>query len=230
MTNKNCKLATVMYMLTFRALQLGFRQRSDALNPLLFFILIGILFPFGVGPDQTQLSTVGIGVIIISALLSILISSDRLFKNDFDEGYLQYLLTSPQPLAALLTPTLVVHWLTTGVPLVLLSPLLAIMFYLPITTIPAIMLSLLLATPLLTLLGAIAAALTVGLKKGGVLIPLLTLPLNIPVLILTASCIRAASIDLPWHGYLWWLATLLMLGITFAPFAIASALRISYAD
>ncbi len=210
-----------------RDLRLHFRQRGDLMNPLVFFILVASLFPLGVGPETKMLTQIGSGIIWVAALLATLLSLDSLFRSDFDDGSLEQIMLSPQPLYVLVMAKVLAHWLVSGLLLVILSPVLAVMFHLPAEAFPALIATLVLGTPLLSLLGAIGSALTVGLKKGGVLMSLLILPLYIPVLILGTGCIDAAVNGLPWSGYLLWLGAMLMLGVTFAPFAISAGLRIS---
>ncbi|MTI13791.1 heme exporter protein CcmB [Sansalvadorimonas verongulae] len=210
-----------------RDLHLAFRNRGDLINPLVFFMLVATLFPLGVGPDPETLMIMGGGVIWVSALLSNLLAMDSLFRSDFEDGSLEQLMLAPQPLWMTAMAKVISHWLVTGLPLTLLSPVLAIMFGLPSEALPAIVATLFLGTPLLSLIGAIGAGLTVGLRKGGILLSLLTLPLYIPVLILGTGAIDAAVSGMAWHGHLLWQGVLLVLGITFAPLAISASLRIS---
>ncbi len=210
-----------------RDIRLAIRNRGDMINPLIFFVLVASLFPLGVGPDPKLLTIMGGGVIWVSALLANLLAMDSLFRSDYEDGSLEQLLLSPQPLWVMVMAKVIVHWLITGLPLTLLSPVLAVMFDVPSIAIPAVFLTLLLGTPLLSLVGAIGAGLTVGLRKGGILLSLLILPLYIPVLILGTGCIGAAISELPWVPFLMWQGALLMLGVTFAPLAIAASLRVS---
>lgn len=210
-----------------RDLKIHFRHRGDLMNPLVFFVLVASLFPLGIGPKSSFLAVIGSGVIWVAALLATLLSLDNLFRSDFDDGSLEQMMLSPHPLYVLAMAKVLAHWLVSGFLLVILSPVLAVMFHLPTPAIPALVATLLLGTPLLSLLGAIGSALTVGLKKGGVLVSLLILPLYIPVLILGTGGIDAAVNGMAWSGYLFWLGAMLMLGLTFAPFAITASLRIS---
>lgn len=210
-----------------RDFRLHFRQRGDLMNPLVFFILVASLFPLGVGPESRMLARIGCGVIWVAALLATLLSLDSLFRSDLDDGSLEQIMLSPQPLYVLVMAKVLAHWVVSGLLLVILSPLLAVMFHLPSAAFPALIATLMLGTPLLSLLGAIGSAVTAGLKRGGVLMSLLILPLYIPVLILGTGCVDAAVNGLVWDGYLFWLGAMLMLGITLAPLAISAGLRIS---
>ncbi|MCK5894945.1 MAG: heme exporter protein CcmB [Endozoicomonadaceae bacterium] len=210
-----------------RDLKIHFRHRADLMNPLVFFVLVATLFPLGIGPESSILTIIGSGIIWVAALLATLLSLDSLFRSDFDDGSLEQIMLSPHPLYVLVMAKVLAHWLVSGLLLVILSPVLAVMFHLPTLAIPALVVTLLLGTPLLSLLGAIGSALTVGLKKGGVLVSLLILPLYIPILIFGTGGIDAAVNGMDWSGYLFWLGAMLMLGVTFAPFAISAGLRIS---
>ncbi|MEE4378655.1 MAG: heme exporter protein CcmB [Candidatus Competibacteraceae bacterium] len=210
-----------------RDLQLGIRKRSEVLNPILFFILVVSLFPLGVGPSPKILAEIGPGVIWVAALLATLLSMERLFRSDFEDGALEQLLLSPHPLTLLVLAKILAHWLITGVPLILVSPLLGILLHLPSEGIGVLPLTLLLGTPVLSLLGAIGVALTVGLRRGGVLLTLLVIPLYIPVLIFGTAAIAAASAGLPVSGQLALLGAILALVLTLSPFATAAGLRIS---
>lgn len=210
-----------------RDLLLAARRRSDMLNPLIFFLMVASLFPLGISPEPGFLAQIAPGVVWVGALLATLLSMDSLFRSDFDDGTLEQTLLSPQPLVLVVFAKVFSHWMMTGLPLTLLAPLLGVMLFLPAEGMGGLVLSLLLGTPTLSLIGAIGAALTVGLRKGGVLISLLVLPLYIPVLIFGSSAVQAAVTGLPLAGYLALLGAMLALGIVLAPLAIAAALRIS---
>lgn len=210
-----------------RDLLLAARRRSEMLNPLIFFLMVASLFPLGISPEPGFLAQIAPGVVWVGALLATLLSMDSLFRSDFDDGTLEQTLLSPQPLVLVVFAKVFSHWMMTGLPLTLLAPLLGVMLFLPIEGMSGLVLSLLLGTPTLSLIGAIGAALTVGLRKGGVLISLLVLPLYIPVLIFGSSAVQAAVTGLPLAGYLALLGAMLALGIVLAPLAIAAALRIS---
>ncbi|MGB1239829.1 MAG: heme exporter protein CcmB [Pseudomonadales bacterium] len=210
-----------------RDLLLAFRRRSDLLNPLLFCVMVAALFPLGVSPLGSFLQQIAPGVIWVCALLATLLSLDTLFKSDYDDGTLEQLLISPEPMYVVALAKTCAHWLTTGLPLALIAPVLGVVLFLPVEAMPELIMSLLIGTPTLSLIGAIAAALTVSLKKGGVLISLLVMPLYIPVLIFGASSVQAASQGLPVSAYLAILGALFLLSLVLAPFAIAASLRIS---
>jgi len=206
------------------------RRPAELANPLVFFAIVIALFPLAVGPQLNLLQALSPGLIWVAALLAVLLSLDGLFRSDFEDGSLEQWVLSPHPLALLVLMKVFVHWAFSGLALVLLSPLLAVMLGLPAECVPVLLASLLLGTPVLSLLGAIGAALTVGLKRGGLLLALLILPLYIPVLILGSGALQAALQGLPTGGYLLWLASLAALTITLAPFAIAAGLKISVSE
>jgi heme exporter protein B len=210
-----------------RDLLLAYRHRAELANPLLFFVIVISLFPLGVSPDAKVLRMIAPGVIWVSALLAAMLSLDSIFRSDFDDGSLEQMALSPQPLFILVLAKALAHWLITGLPLLLLAPLLGVLLYLPADGIAALLYTLALGTPVLSLIGAVGVALTVGLRRGGVLLSLLVLPLYIPVLIFASNAVNTAATGLPIAGQLYFLASLLALAITLAPFAAAAALRIS---
>lgn len=210
-----------------RELILALRRRSDIVNPLAFFLMVAVMFPLAVSPEPKFLAQVAPGVIWVAALLACLLSADGIFRSDFDDGSLEQILVNPQPLVLVVLAKVLSHWIISGFCLALMSPLLAMMLFLPSEGLGALILSLLLGTPTLSLLGAIGAGLTVGLRKGGILISLLILPLYIPVLIFGAGTVQAGAMGLPIAGYLALLGALLVLSMMLAPFAIAAALKIS---
>lgn len=210
-----------------RELILALRRRSDIVNPLAFFLMVAVMFPLAVSPEPKFLAQVAPGVIWVAALLACLLSADGIFRSDFDDGSLEQILVSPQPLVLVVLAKVLSHWIISGFCLALMSPLLAMMLFLPSEGLGALILSLLLGTPTLSLLGAIGAGLTVGLRKGGILTSLLILPLYIPVLIFGAGTVQAGAMGLPIAGYLALLGALLVLSMMLAPFAIAAALKIS---
>jgi len=214
-------------LLLKRDLTLAVRRRSDWLNPLVFFVIVVTLFPLGVGPDGSLLAEIAPGVIWVAALLATLLALDGLFRDDYIDGSLEQLLLSPQPLTVLVLAKTLAHWIVSGLPLVLLSPLLAVLMQLPLKALPALLASLVLGTLSLSLIGAIGAALTVGLKRGSVLLALLVLPLFIPVLIFGSSCVAAAASGFDTGAQLSLLAGLFFLALALAPLAAAAALRIS---
>ena len=212
-----------------RDLKIGFRSRGDFINPLLFYALAVVLFPFGLGTDAAFLQNIAPAVMWVLALLAVLMSLDTLFQRDYLEGTLEQQVLHGDPLSALVLAKVLAHWITTALPLVLISPLLAIMLYLPVEAIPVLFLSLLLGTPIMSVLGSIGAALTVAVRGGGLLLALLVLPLYIPILIFGANATAAAAtVEGPGYtGQLLWLSVFLVLSITLVPFASAAALRIS---
>lgn len=223
-------MSKVFFLLLVREARLMFRRPGELVNPLVFFAIVISLFPLAVGPETQLLRTLSPGLVWVSALLAVLLSLDGLFRSDFEDGSLEQWVVSPHPLGVLVLAKVFAHWLFSGLPLVLLSPVLALMLGLPASNIPVLLASLLLGTPILSLLGAVGAALTVGLKRGGILLTLLILPLYIPVLILGSGVLQAALQGLPTTGYLLWLASMLMLAITLTPFAIAAGLKISVGE
>lgn len=205
----------------------AFRQQSDILNPIWFFVIVVTLFPLGIGTDPALLARIAPGIIWVAALLAALLSFERLFKDDYIDGSLEQMMLAPHPLAWLVSAKVFSHWLLTGLPILFVSPLLAIFLSLPMETYFALFLTLLIGTPILSLLGAIGVALTVGLRKGGVLLSLIMLPLSIPILIFSTMAIDAAAFGQSYIGMLALLAAMLVGAITLAPFAIAASLRVS---
>jgi len=210
-----------------RELQIAMRKQAEILNPLWFFLIVITLFPLVIGPDPALLSRLAPGVAWVAALLSALLSFERLFRDDYIDGSLEQLMLTSQPLVLTALAKVLAHWLLTGLPLILLSPIAALLLSLEKSIWWALVLTLLLGTPVLSCLGAIGVALTVGLRKGGVLLSLLVVPLFIPVLIFSASVLDAAGLSLPYNGQLAILGAILAGVMTLSPFAIASALRIS---
>ncbi|CAI8246752.1 MAG: Heme exporter protein B [Marinobacterium sp. xm-d-530] len=210
-----------------RDLTLAFRRKSELVNPLIFFLIVASLFPIGVSPEPNFLSQLAPGLVWVAALLATLLSMETLFKSDYEDGSLEQLLLSPQPVFLVVLSKVLAHWLLSGLALTIVAPLLGVMLFLPSEGMPGLMLSLLLGTPTLSLIGAIGAALTVGLRRGGVLISLLVLPLYIPVLIFGSSAVQAAVTGLPLDGYLALLGAMLALALALAPIAAGAALRIS---
>ncbi|MEZ9540341.1 MULTISPECIES: heme exporter protein CcmB [unclassified Shewanella] len=210
-----------------RDLKIAIRHRGDIFNPLLFFVLVVTLFPLGIGPEPQVLSRVAPGIIWVAALLASMLSLERLFKADFSDGSLEQMLLSPQPLSILVLSKVLAHWILTGVPLILVAPLLAVLLHLDSNSYGALISTLAVGTPVLSLLGAIGVALTVGLRKGGVLLSLLILPLYIPVLIFATSAIDAAGMNLPYTGQLAIIGAMLVGSLVMAPFAIGASLRVS---
>lgn len=202
------------------------RRSSEYLQSLLFFVLIAVIFPLATSPDGAILRELAPGIVWVAALLASLLSLDVLFRADFASGFIDKLLLSPQPLSLMVLAKLIAHWLVAGLPLVVIAPLLGLLLQLNPTAEWVLSVSLLLGTPLLSLLGSIGVALTLGIKQNGLLLPLLVLPLFIPVLIIGASSVMAANSGLPFTGQLWFLAGLLLLGLIVVPPVTGAALRI----
>ena len=210
-----------------RDLLLAWKRPGDVLNPLFFFAMVCTLFPLAVGPSVEQLQFSGPGILWIAALLAMLLSLNSLFLADFEDGSLEQLLVSPQPLVVLGLGKTIAHWLTTGLPLVIISPLMAMTFQMPLESIGVLMLTLTLGTISLSLLGSVGAALTVGLHRGTALLSLLILPLAMPVLILGARTVSLAAAGDVYSTGIFALAAYAVGAVTLAPYATAAALRIS---
>ena len=210
-----------------RDLLVTIRNPSDMLNPLAFFVIVISLFPLGVGPGKDVLSQIAPGVIWVAALLATLLSMDAMFRSDYDDGSLEQMAVSKEPLYTIVGGKILSHWLLTGLPLTLLSPVLAGMLFVNSSGMGAVVLSLLVGTPILSLLGSIGAGLTVGLRKGGVLIAILILPLYIPVLILGTTMVQAGMMHQPYTGHILWLSAILALSLGLAPIATSASVRIS---
>lgn len=204
----------------------GLRQLSDLLNPLLFFVMVIFLFPLMTDATPTQLQTTAPGAIWIAALLATSLSLDKLFYYDYLHGTLEQLLFSPYPLPILVLTKIFGHWLLTGLPLLLITPIAGILLDLSSHTIKIACLSLALGTPILSLVGGMMTALVIGLRYRSFLLPLLTMPLLIPVLIFGANCLTTAHANLPVYGQFAFLGAFLLFSLAFSPFATAAALRI----
>jgi heme exporter protein B len=213
-----------------RDLKIAFRQPQDLLNPLLFFVMVVTLFPLGVSPEVSFLREAGSGILWVAALLSVLLSLDHLYRHDFDDGTLEQLVLQPQPLFLLVLAKSLAHWVLTGLPLVMLAPVLGVMVHLEGNSVAVLCLTLLIGTPVLSLIGSIGAALTLGLRSAGVLLSLLIIPLYIPVLIFGTGTVMAAAENGPVGGQLALMGACLVLALTLAPFASAAALRISLSN
>lgn len=214
-------------VIVLRDLLLAMRRRADVATTLFFFVIVASLFPLGVGPEPKLLRAMAPGIVWVAALLASMLSLERLFAADYADGSLEQLVLAPEPLVLVVIGKVLAHWLVSGLPLVLISPVIALQYDLPAEAIVTLLLALLLGTPLLSLIGAIGAALTVGVRGGGVLISLLVLPLYVPVLIFGAGAVDASTIGMEAAGHLSILGALLLLGMVLAPWATAAALRIS---
>lgn len=210
-----------------RDLRLALRRRADTLSALVFFVLVASLFPLGVGPEPALLRSMASGVVWVAALLAALLSLGRLFADDYQDGTLEQLLLSACPLPLLVASKMLAHWLCSGFLLALVSPLLALQFDLGWPATGVLLAALLLGTPLLSMVGAVGAALTVGVRGAAVLMPLLVLPLCIPVLIFGAAAVEASRSGMDAGGHLSLLAAFLVLALAGAPWATATALRIA---
>ncbi|CAB0149448.1 Heme exporter protein B [Pseudidiomarina piscicola] len=210
-----------------RDLMVVMRRRSDILNPLLFILMVVSLFPLAVGPGPDILGRIAAGVIWVAALLSALLGSERLFRDDFLDGSLEQLTLLPQPLALLAAAKVVVHWLLSGLPLVILAPLCALLLKLPLQAWPTLVATLVVGTPILSAVTAIGAALTVSLGRGGALLSLLLLPLFIPLLIFASGAVEASLVGTAAWPQVLLLGGLSLLTLLLAPFAVAAAIRVS---
>lgn len=210
-----------------RDLLLALRQRADVANTLLFFVVVVTMVPLGVGPELNTLRTIAPGIVWVAALLAAILSLNRLFANDYADGTLEQLLLAGEPLPVIVLAKAAAHWLVTGLPITGMAVLLAVMFDLDARATAVLVASLALGTPALSLIGAVGAALTLGLRGGGVLITLLVLPLYVPVLIFGAGAVETAAGGLSPQGHLLLLGALSLGATVLAPWAIAAALRIS---
>jgi heme exporter protein B len=211
-----------------RDLTLAMRRRTDILTTLFFFIIVISLFPLGVGADKATLQKIAPGVVWIAALLASMLALERLFASDYEDGTLEQMMLTPQPLSILAAGKITAHWLLTGLPLVLIAPLVGLQYHLPSSSIGTMMLALLVGTPILSLIGAIGAALTLGLRGGGILVSLLVLPLYIPVLVYGSGVVATSVIEgAPTQAYFMILGAFLVLALVLSPWATAAALRIS---
>ena len=215
-------------IIVLRDLTLAMRRRTDLLTTLFFFIIVISLFPLGVGTEKETLRQIAPGIAWVAALLASMLALERLFASDYLDGTLEQMLLAPQPLSVLVLGKIFAHWLLTGLPLVLIAPLVGLQYHLSADSLGIMMLSLLIGTPTLSLIGAIGAALTLGLRGGGVLLSLLVLPLYIPVLIYGAGAVTASASSLAeTRPYLMLLLGFMIFALVLAPWATAAALRIS---
>jgi heme exporter protein B len=210
-----------------RDLILAMRRKSDVTSTLFFFVVVVSLFPLAIGPELDTLRMIAPGIVWVAALLASMLALDHMFSVDYQDGSLEQLLLTPQPLTVLVVAKVLAHWLITGLPLVMVAPLLGVQYDLSSEAIKVLMITLLVGTPALSLIGAIGAALTLGLRGGGVLVSLLVLPLTIPVLIFGAGAVEANVSGLGSEGHLSMLLAILVMSLLLAPLATAVALRIS---
>ena len=227
MNTARSTLAEAVLATLRRDLLIAYKRKNDLFNPFMFFVLVATLFPIGISPEPEVLGEISAGVLWSSALLASLLAMDNLFRADFEDGSLELLMLSPHPLYFLVLAKNVAHWLVSGLPVVLVSPLIAYMLNFPEGAYSTLVLTLLLGTPVLSLLGSIGVALTVGLGSRGLILAVITLPMSVPVLIagtLTVSqTLEGASLS----GYLAIMGAMLVAALTLAPLASAAALRIS---
>ena len=212
----------------YRDILLAVRRRRELANPLVFFVIVVSMFPLGVSPEKELLSDMAAGVVWVTALLATIISMDSMFRSDYEDGSLEQLLLLPGPKILLIGAKITAHWLTIGVPLILLAPIMSLLLYFPSHAIGSLMITLLISTPILSLLGAVGVALTLSLRAGGILSSLLILPFYVPVLIFSTLAINAASANMAVGGYYALLGAFLIISILLTPFAVVSALKVSY--
>ena len=217
----------LLLRVVIRDLRLHLRATSEMLNPLVFFVVVVSLFPLGIGPEPERLAQIAPAVIWIAALLATLMSMDLMFSSDFADGSLEQMVTADQSLLVMVLGKVLSHWLVAGLPLILLSPIIGAAFYVEPAAILVMMLGLLLVSPVLSLLGAIGASLTVGLERGGLLVTILVLPLYVPLLVLAISMVQAAMLGDSVLGYVYWLLAALLAALSLAPLAVAAGLRVA---
>jgi heme exporter protein B len=213
--------------IVWRDLTLAWRRRADILSTVFFFIIVVSLFPLGIGPETQLLRSIAPGVIWVAALLASMLSLNRLFANDLQDGTLEQLLLTPQPLFLVVLGKVLAHWIVSEIPLVLIAPLVGLQFAIPNETLWILVFSLLVGTPVLSLIGSVGAALTLGLRGGGVLISILVLPLYIPALIFGAGAVEASIIGASPAPHLYLLGAFAIVSLIFSPWATSAALRVS---
>lgn len=227
MTEKQTSTWAAFFATLKRDLLIAFKKKNDVVNPFMFFIIVVSLFPIGISPESDRLAEIAAGVIWISVLLASMLSMDNLYRSDFEDGSLEQLLLSPHPLFFLVLAKNISHWLVSGLPVVLISPILAYMLALPTEAYGTLVLSLLLGTPTMSLIGSIAVALTVGLGSRGLILAVITLPMSVPVLIFGTLAVQATLNSQSPVGYLSLMLVMLSVSVSLAPLASAAALRIS---
>ena len=227
MTELRTTTAAAFRATLVRDLLIAYKRKNDIVNPFMFFLIVATLFPIGISPDPQRLGEIAAGVLWISALLAAMLSMDNLYRADYEDGSLEQLLLSPHPLYFMVLAKNISHWLVSGLPVVLASPLIAYMLNLPADVDFALFMTLLLGTPVLSLLGSIGVALTVGLGSRGLILAVITLPMSVPVLIAGTMAVQQTLNGAPLTAYLAILGAMLLASITLAPLASAAALRIS---
>ena len=227
MTEKQTTTSAAFIATLKRDLLIAFKKKNDIANPFMFFIIVVSLFPIGISPESDRLTEIAAGVIWISVLLASMLSMDNLYRSDYEDGSLEQLLLSPHPLFFLVLAKNISHWLVSGLPVVLVSPILAYMLALPTEAYGTLVLSLLLGTPIMSLVGSIAVALTVGLGSRGLILAVITLPMSVPVLIFGTLAVQSTLNSQSSVGYLSLMLVMLSVSVSLAPLASAAALRIS---
>lgn len=210
-----------------REFTLAWRRRGEVLFPVLYALIVVTLFPFALGPEPELLARIAGGVLLVIVLLAMLPALESMFRSDLEDGSLEQMLLAPQSLPLLVVVRVLAHWITTTLPLIVVMPLLALLLRLPTHVLPVLLIALLLATPLLALLGAVLSALTAGARRSGILLALMLLPLAVPIVVFAAGAVAAAQSGLPHLAPLLWLAAALVLALALTPFASAAALRIA---
>jgi heme exporter protein B len=223
----DAKLSTALWAVASRDLLSALRHRADLLTTLIFFMIVVSLFPLGVGSETALLRLMGPGVVWVAALLASMLALTRIFASDYADGTLEQIALSPHPLTLLVLAKIAAHWLASGLPLVIVAPLLGLQFDLSADALLVLLASLMLGTPTLSLIGAVGAALTLGVRGGGALLSLLVLPLYVPVLIFGAGAVEATAAGLGANAHLSLLGALLLVALVFAPWATAVSLRIA---
>lgn len=210
-----------------RDFSLIWQKRSDAIQPMLFAVMVCVMFPLAQGSEPQQLANSANAVIWVAHLLASLLVLDNLYRSDLEDGSLEQLLLAPVPLPMVIASKVAVHWLSTALPVLLITPLLAQLLFLPEGLLPVLMLSLTLGSMLMSLIGAMVAALTLGIRRSGMLLALMALPMYVPVLVFGAGSVWSASQGLPWLGAIWLMCAGLVLLLVVAPWAAANALRLA---
>jgi len=218
-------MLTALFAIIRRDLRLALRQGSDSMMVVMFFVLTVVLFPFGIGPETNILERVAAGVLWVTALLASMLSLDRLFQTDYEDGSVDLLTLSPVPLPVLVLGKVAAHWLTTGLPLIVAAPVLAVLLHLNAEGFSILIAAMALGTPTLSLIGAVGAALVLGARRGGVLLSLLVLPLYIPVLVFGVSAVDSAVMGFEYRAQLLILGAMLLAALALAPWAASAALR-----
>jgi len=227
MNNAKKPLGYIFYALLRRDITIAFRHPEELLHPVIFFVISVSLFPLAISPSPGFLQQIAPGIIWISALLSTLLALDGLFRSDYEDGSLEQLLVSPHPITIFVLAKIIVHWITSGLPLILISPLLALMLYLPSESYLILIATLVLGTPTMSFISGIGIALTMGVKQSSILLILLVTPLFIPILIFATSAVQSAALHIDTSGQLYLLAALFILSLSFAPIVISTVLKVS---